>query len=394
MTDNFQSRHQLIGEINQLKQRIADLEAEQGSGQTPAVVQQVEEKYRSLFENASDSIFIIDPYTGRILDANRNASRRLQYTHPELVALNLPEIEIREEGQGFKFSWESSFSGTNVYECQHRCKDGTMMPVEVSSRLIHVDKRDVLQNLVRDLSKRKEAEKQELELLIERERLQLLSDFITQASHHFKTPLSVIGSRSYLLGKLDSADQRKPHVAVINDEIRQVTKLVDGLIMLSTLANIRRLDLVPVDLNQVTQQVIDSRKSSLQDKQLTVHLHQPDQAVQVPGHFDYLFSGVEHLLDNAIQNSPSPGEIMIHTGYVDEFAALEIEDAGSGISQNDLPHIFETFYRADKAGTTSGLGLGLPIAKMILELHHGLIEVETEEGRGSIFRVLLPVRQE
>jgi signal transduction histidine kinase len=310
------------------------------------------------------------------------------------VKLKITDVEIMPDKDSKQFSWVSTFSGARTYECVHRCKDGSKVPVEVSSRLVHIDNRDVLQNLVRDLTRRKLAEKQERELLIERERVQLLSNFMTGASHQFKTPLSVIASRSYLLGKTDDPEQRKAHGEMINREVKSMAALIDSSVMLSTLTSLRHLDFASVDLIEVAREVVSGKTSSLQEKQLTVHTQAAQGAVEIPGHADYLFYALSHLLDNAIHYSHPDGDIWLRVGYSDAAAVIEVEDAGTGISDDDLPRIFETFFRGDKSGTTRGFGLGLPIVKMIVELHHGTLTVETEAGRGSRFRVLLPVHQQ
>ena len=86
----------------------------------------------------------------------------------------------------------------------------------------------------------------------------------------------------------------------------------------------------------------------------------------------------------------SKGEVWIRITSIERYIAIEIRDTGCGISDVHMPHIFETFFRADSTGTTRGLGLGLSIVKLIVDMHHGEIEVESDEGMGSIFRILLP----
>lgn len=386
MTENFQSRNQLQAEIEALRRRVAELE----SSQHPVV--QVQDLYRSLFENASDSIFIVEPGTLRVLDANTNAARRLKYSRDELLSMDLYQIEFLDDrSRSTDFIWVSSFSGTNVYECYHRCKDGSIMPVEVSSRLVEIDNRQVLQNLVRDLTRRKYAERQEIELQIERQRVQLLSDFITQASHHFKTPLSIIGASSYLLGKLEDSGQRKHQVEVVNNEIKNISRLVDSLVTLSTLAQNPPLQFARVEAGTLVRQAVEARAALIREKQLTVQLDLSPEEVWIEAHQDYLSLAITQVLDNAISYNLPNGTIWIRTGLLEAgVACIEIEDNGIGISADDLAHIFETFYRVDKAGTTRGFGLGLPMAKIIVELHRGVLDATSEPERGSIFRIRLP----
>jgi signal transduction histidine kinase len=97
------------------------------------------------------------------------------------------------------------------------------------------------------------------------------------------------------------------------------------------------------------------------------------------------------VLNNALRHTPTGGTITIRSRRLDDHALIEIADTGAGIHPEDLPHIFERFYRSDKAGTTRGFGLGLAIARNIIEQHQGTIEVESEPGTGSTFRIVVPL---
>jgi PAS domain S-box-containing protein len=152
------TQEQLLHEIATLQQRIATLEARYHEARS--AFQKADEKFRDLFENVGDSIFIVDATTHRILGANANAARRLGYGPEELLQLTLEEIEVRgeEPAPDQEISWESTFSGAQFYECAYRRKDGSLIPVEVSSSQTVIDKDRVLQNFVRDVTKRREIE--------------------------------------------------------------------------------------------------------------------------------------------------------------------------------------------------------------------------------------------
>jgi PAS domain S-box-containing protein len=145
-------------ELELLKQRIAELENE--VAQSQAALRKTEQKYHELFENAGDAIFVVDANTFRILDANKSAARRLGYTLEELLRLTMDDIEVFDGATGLlkRVFWETSTGGTSFYESQYRRKDGTFAAVEVSSRGVILDGVSVIQNHVRDISSRKEAE--------------------------------------------------------------------------------------------------------------------------------------------------------------------------------------------------------------------------------------------
>lgn len=146
-------------ELELLRRRVAQLEAE--VQQSKATLRKTEQKYQELFENAGDAIFVIDADTFRILDANKNAALRLGYTREELLRLTMDDIEVfdGETGKLKCIVWEVNADDTSFYEAVYRRKDGALIAVEVSSRPAILDDVHVLQNHVRDISPRKEAQR-------------------------------------------------------------------------------------------------------------------------------------------------------------------------------------------------------------------------------------------
>ena len=186
-SENLQSNEHLHQEIGILRQRIADLE----SGNKPTTYANF------LFENSGETILIIDPYTMKILDANPNAARRLGYSQADLRQMSLDEIEMPRSPDinDAETSWQSTTSGTFFYEGQYRHKDGSLIPMEVSSRLVFLEGRDVLINFVRNIRWRKEAEmalrlvndsleqqvrQQTAELLVEKDKLETILGSIAE----------------------------------------------------------------------------------------------------------------------------------------------------------------------------------------------------------------------
>ena len=153
LAENSQSNGHLRQEVALLRQRVAELEADRSPVNSTSYAD-------FLFENSGETILIIDPYTMKILDANPNAARRFGYERAELCNLMLEQIEMPRQldDHDAETAWQSSISGTFFYECQYRHKDGSIIPVEVSSRLVFWEGQDVLINFVRDISWRKQAE--------------------------------------------------------------------------------------------------------------------------------------------------------------------------------------------------------------------------------------------
>ncbi len=146
-------------DLEALKQRIAELEDE--VRQSRSALRKTEQRYYDLFENASDSIFVVEAASFQILDVNKSAARRLGYTRDELLTMTMDEIEVFDGATGKlkRIFWESTTGGTSFYESQYRRKDGSCVDVEVSSRATVLDGVSVIHNHVRDISSRKEAER-------------------------------------------------------------------------------------------------------------------------------------------------------------------------------------------------------------------------------------------
>ncbi|MFZ1399538.1 MAG: PAS domain S-box protein, partial [Candidatus Promineifilaceae bacterium] len=141
-------------EIGLLRQRIAELEANEAKNRAATYAD-------FLFENSGETILIIDPYTMNILEANPNAARRLGYRRSELRQMSMDQIELPRllDATEAETAWQSSVSGTFFYEGEYRHQDGSIIPVEVSSRLVFWQGQDVLINFARDIRWRKETEK-------------------------------------------------------------------------------------------------------------------------------------------------------------------------------------------------------------------------------------------
>jgi signal transduction histidine kinase len=168
---------------------------------------------------------------------------------------------------------------------------------------------------------------------------------------------------------------------------------VGGLLMLAQAESGRlTLNMKMVEMDLLLTEVFQEM-SILAASKVHVHLNDIDQAF-VNGDRDRLKQVLINLAANAIQYTPSGGDVFLSLEKIGEQARIIVRDTGPGIPAEDLPHIFERFYRAEKSrtrGKTTGFGLGLSIAHWIIEQHGGKIEVESKEGRGTTFAIWLPV---
>jgi len=244
-----------------------------------------------------------------------------------------------------------------------------------------------------DITDHKQAEQQRLELALERERMQLLASFITQASHEFRTPLSIISTSTYILQHSDHRDKQEKHFHQINQQVNIITQLIENLSTLSKLDSGQNILLETIDFNQMLHDMFRSKEGMLQKSGIEGTLTLDETPILIYSNIDYLEQAFSHLWDNAVRYTPRGKRISMRSQLIHNKVIIEITDTGIGISSDDLPYIFSRFYRADKAGSTRGFGLGLPIAKAIIEHFGGQIDVTSVLDQGSVFRVTLPVIQ-
>lgn len=220
--------------------------------------------------------------------------------------------------------------------------------------------------------------------------------FLADVSHELRTPLTVIKGNVALLRRMGAADEES--LVSIEDEVDRLTRLVGDLLLLAQAESGKMpLDLHPVELDTILLEVFQQMRV-LAGERLHLHITEIDQ-VQVVGDRDRLKQVLLNLVGNSIKYTPSGGTVNLSLSKTDEQARLIVQDTGPGIPAEDLPHIFERFYRAEKARTRSregsGFGLGLSIAYWIVRNHNGRIEVDSKEGQGTAFCVWLPlVKQE
>src|SRR5215216_2708299 len=214
---------------------------------------------------------------------------------------------------------------------------------------------------------------------------------LADVSHELRTPLTVIKGNVDLMRRMKSLDAES--LTSIDQEAGRLTRLVGGLLLLAQ-AESGKLTLVmkKVELDLLLTEVFQEM-SILAGSKVHVHLNEIDQ-VYVNGDRDRLKQVFINLIANAIQYTPQNGDVFVSLEQIKDQARVIVRDTGPGIPAEDLPHIFERFYRAEKSrtrGKSTGFGLGLSIVNWIVEKHGGRIEVVSQEGKGTTFAVWLPL---
>ena len=217
-------------------------------------------------------------------------------------------------------------------------------------------------------------------------------ELVANMAHELRTPLASVSG--YLQGLLDgvfppNGDTFAPMLA----ETERLVRLVEDLSRLARAeAADLPLDVVGISLPELLAPVLATFRPNVAEKQLAVTVEVPPTIPAVAVDVDWARMLVRNLLDNAIRYTPPGGRVEVRCRHTGDFAELEVADTGIGIHEDDLPHVFERFYRADRARSWgAGTGIGLAVAQEIAERHGGAIRAASQPGRGSTFTVSLPL---
>jgi two-component system phosphate regulon sensor histidine kinase PhoR len=227
---------------------------------------------------------------------------------------------------------------------------------------------------------------------------QVRRDFVANVSHELRTPLSIL--RGYIETLLDSP--KTPHeelsriLRVMDRHSDRLELLVEDLLTLAQLESGNpNLQMGTLDLSSFFPEMIRDWEKKLKTKRLRIVVDVPSELSPICVDRTRLQEALYNLLDNAVKYSPERGEIRLSARKNDGEIELIVSDQGIGIAKEDLPRIFERFYRADKARSPDkvrGTGLGLAIVKHVAQLHGGRVEADSELGKGTTIRVLLPMK--
>ncbi|MEH7075310.1 sensor histidine kinase [Neobacillus drentensis] len=220
----------------------------------------------------------------------------------------------------------------------------------------------------------------------------LRKELITNISHDIQSPLTNIKGYLNLMENSDKSEKEKQqYLEVVQSEVNRLSSMTKQLLLLSTIESKTDLmDVSTVDISGQLKAVIHQYEWSTLDKGIMMSYSLPDATVK--GDPALLYSVWENLLTNAIKYNRENGTIEIELTETDGEVVVVIIDSGVGLSLKELERIFDRFYRADasRARSVEGTGLGLSIVKSIVDLHHGKIDIESKEGKGTTFTVFLP----
>lgn len=221
-------------------------------------------------------------------------------------------------------------------------------------------------------------------------------ELVGNISHEFRTPLAGIKVMVETLqrGAIDDQTAAGDFLGRIDAEVDRLSQLVTELTELSRIETGRvELELEPVNLNLLVEEVITQLKPQAERQGLSLKNELAAELPPVQAHKERIRQVIVNLMYNAIKFNRPGGSVSTATRRFEDTIVIEISDTGTGIANDDLPRIFERFFKADRSRTGQGTGMGLAIAKHIVEAHGGSIQVRSEEGKGSTFSFSLPLNR-
>lgn len=398
----------LVYRINllQIERQVALRDAERAASraQMQAQLQRSLDERNTVLENSMVAILFLNG-EGRVVWANGALYRLFAVTPQALMAAESLARYFMDEPAFLAVAQtvRECVRQGQAYEAEFpmRRADGSSFWAYVSGRAVSPQdpSRGTVWTVV-DLSQRKQAEDEIRTSLAQQQELNYLkSNFVAMASHEFRTPLASILSSAQIIQHYHDrlpAEDREATLASIEAAVARMTRLLDDVLLLGR-ADAHRLEFnpQPLDLLPWAQSLLDEARLSASD---THHL-----LLQAPGGLPSLVLDekllrhiLSNLLSNAVKYSPEGGEVVLTLAWSPGPAGqsgqleLQVRDTGIGLKPEDLPRLFETFYRASNVGTIVGTGLGLAIVMRSVQLHGGQITVDSELGRGTCFRVSLP----
>jgi PAS domain S-box-containing protein len=359
-----------------------------------------ERNYRELFDVTNDALFIQDE-TGQVLAINERACSVFGVDAARAQRLSIEEISLGEPpySQAEALAWihRAIDEGPQVFDWRSRRADGTLFWSEVALRAFHSEGRGRVIASVRDITERKLAGLERERLMAEAQAANSAKDqFLAVLSHELRTPLNTVLGYARMLRREDkrmNVDLRARALDALERNADSLTRLVSDVLDTSRIVTGKlRLELESCPLDSVIGDAVQTIEPAAEAKRVSIK-KQIDQNLTVMGDRDRLQQVIWNLLSNAIKFTPSGGTVTVHGERRGATIRVAIRDTGIGIAPEHLPLVFHRFWQGHTGASREygGLGLGLALARHLIELHGGSIAAESAgEGTGSVFTVTLP----
>ena len=365
----YQIRTDSTYEINFLSNAFNDMSNNLNSSINE--LRRSEERYKNLVDGISDAVILIDSKK-KILSWNSGARKIFGY-HAEEVVGNKINILFHEAND-----YIDLLDGENVF----KRKDGSNFPGLISNKPLQDGQNTGNVLVVKDNTEQKEREYLE-KLLIQSEKLFTLGRLAAGVAHEINNPLAAISLHTQIMLKKKRDEKMYQRLEIINKETNRAARIVKRLL---DFAHQSEPKIGTVDINREIDNVLDVLEPQLDRMKLRVDL-EPIPLIMADG--EQIQQVIMNMLTNSIQSITTDGEIIIRTSAGNDHIEINITDNGCGISEENIGRIFDPFFTTKMPG--EGTGLGLSICYGIIKKHNGSIDVMSEPGKGTTFKVRLPL---
>ncbi len=356
-----------------------------------------EERYRAIFEQATDSIILTDFDTLAVVDFNDTACHNLGYSREEFSKLTVYDFEaVEPRGELKKHRQRTSTKTDEIVETKHRTKSGELRDVIVSVRPITIGGRLFTLGVSRDVTDQKRLEEQQKQLEQKAQfasRLASVGELASGVAHEINNPLTgVIGYAHLLLIRDDLPQDMRHDIEIINEGSQRVASIVRKLLAFARQSKPQRSQ---VDINEIIATTLDLRAYELKTDNIKVATRfQPDLPTTIAdsGQLQQVFLNLIINAETAMKLTHGRGKLLIATERFDSTIRISFKDNGPGILKQDMNRVFEPFFTTREVG--QGTGLGLSVCHGIISEHQGKIHVASKPGKGATFIVDLPIINE
>lgn len=338
--------------------------------------------YKSFFDNSADAVFIVQPNTWCILEANDIASNVLGMPKNELVGSTIPQFR-----RIFKLLSKTS-APVVLSELSFETEQNPDLMLEISARFVDFQGQQLIQAMARDVSEHYAM----TDKLVQADKLVLLGQLSAGISHEIRNPLAAVNLNLQLLSRKIAEDSAEyPFVQTALQGVERISKIVEVSLNFSRPAI---PDVKEMNINSIIPQTLDLVASSIRKKDIKVNIKLAEDLPNVAIDAKQVQQVLINLITNASDAIKDKGNIDINT-YLEnsakynrgEYVVVAISDTGCGISPEELSKVFNPFFTRKAEGT----GLGLPITQRILHQHNGIIDVQSKVNEGTTFYVKFPV---
>ncbi len=367
--------------LTQLRQYATELE--QRVDERTAELYEAKERVEAVLASVGDGVIVTD-LDGTILTLNAAYEEQSGYSVMELVGENLHMLLRKHNDDQLIDDLQEALPKGRVWrgELLNQNKDGDNYDIQLTIAPVRDQKGRMVYFVgsQRDITQQKELDR-------------MKDRFVSDVSHELRTPTTNI---SLYLELLENAppQKRDEYLAVLRDQGYQLRKLVEDILDLSRLSLSRKSKVAfgPVNMDLVASQVVTAHQPMADAQGTSLELKSNGTLPPVRGEENQLARVITNLVSNALRYSKE-GEVCVRTYPNGDAICLEVCDTGIGIDPQDLPHLFERFYRGKHVRQTRipGTGLGLAIVKEIIDQHDGRIDIESIQGEGATFRIWLPI---